>query len=285
MIKDVLIVGFGGVGAVYASKISDNGVNVLTDKKRLEYYTKNPTFINGEKFEFNYITPDKAFPVDLIIIAVKYYNLPEILEPLKSFIKPDTKIISLINGISSEYIIKQRYPEADVIPSYLICNSIIKTGRSITHDGVNKIVMGKDKSVTEFFDKYGINYEVSEDIKSAMWQKFMLNIIANQLSAVTHKTFGEMNELPFIESLLYKILDEVVLIAKSEGINNPELLAKNAVKTFRGMAPYGKTSMLQDIENNRPTEIDAFAGYITELGEKYNIKTPYNTLFKYLIMI
>ncbi len=284
MIKDVLIAGLGGVGAVYTSQIEKtNKVNVLVDSKRFEYYTQNPTFINGEKFEFNYITSETPSPMDLIIISVKYYNLDEILESLDGFINSNTHIISLINGISSEDSIKQRYPDTIVIPAYLICNSIIRNGRNITHDRINKIVMRDNKSVAEFFDKCGINYEVSEDIKSSMWQKFMLNIIANQLSAVTHKTFGEMNKLPYIESLLHKILKEVILIAELEGVKNPELLAENAIKTFRGMAPYGKTSMLQDIENNRRTEIDAFAGYIIKLGKKYNIKTPYNTLFKYLI--
>ena len=284
MIKNVLIAGLGGVGAVYASQIEKTDkVNVLVDSKRLEFYINNPTFINGEKFEFNYITSASPSPMDLIIIAVKYYNLDEILESLNGFINSNTRIISLINGISSESIIKQRYPDAVVIPSYLICNSIIRTGRSIVHDGVNKIVMDEDLPVEEFFDKCGINYEVSEDIKSAMWQKFMLNIIANQLSAVTHKTFGEMNKLPYIESLLHKILEEVILIARMEGVNNPELLAENAIKTFRGMAPYGKTSMLQDIENNNLTEVDAFAGTVIKLGKKYNIPTPYNNLFKYLL--
>ncbi len=284
MIKNVLIAGLGGVGAVYASQIEKTDkVNVLVDSKRLEFYINNPTFINGEKFEFNYITPDTQSPMDLIIIAVKYYNLDEILESLNGFINSNTRIISLINGISSESIMKQRYPDAVVIQSYLICNSIIRTGRSIVHDGVNKIVMDEDLPVEEFFDKCGINYEVSEDIKSAMWQKFMLNIIANQLSAVTHKTFGEMNKLPYIESLLHKILEEVILIARMEGVNNPEQLAENAIKTFRGMAPYGKTSMLQDIENNNLTEVDAFAGTVIKLGKKYNIPTPYNNLFKYLL--
>ena len=284
MIKNVLIAGLGGVGAVYASQIEKTDkVNVLVDSKRLEFYINSPTFINGEKFEFNYITSASPFPMDLIIISVKYYNLDEILESLNGFINSNTRIISLINGISSESIIKQRYPDAVVVQSYLICNSIIRTGRSIVHDGVNKIVMDEDSPVEEFFDKCGINYEVSEDIKSAMWQKFMLNIIANQLSAVTHKTFGEMNKLPYIESLLHKILEEVILIAGMEGVKNPELLAENAIKTFRGMAPYGKTSMLQDIENNNLTEVDAFAGTVIKLGKKYNIPTPYNNLFKYLL--
>ena len=282
MIKNVLIAGLGGVGAVYASKIPN--VNILVDDKRLEYYRSNPTIINDKKYNFNYMTSSNAYPMDLIIISVKFYNLSQVLDNLSKFIDENTKIISLLNGISSEDIISGKYPEVTVIPSYLICNSIIRKDRNIIHDDVNKIVMAKDSELEEFFETNKINYEIAEDIKSSMWQKFMLNIIANQLSAVTRKTFGEMNDLPYIEDLLWKILYEVIEIAKQEGINNPENLARNAINIFRQMAPYGKTSMLQDIENKNQTEIDAFSGTIIDLGIKYKILTPYSNLFKYLII-
>lgn len=280
MIKDVVIVGLGGVGAVYASKIPN--VKVLVDEKRLEFYRQNPTVINGDVYNFNYVTSLSSSP-DLIIIAVKFYNLDDVLGKLVA--GKNTKIISLINGISSEQIISDSLSAAEVIPSFLICNSIIRNGREVTHDGVNKIVMGKSSELEGFFDLCGINYEAVENIKDLMWGKFMLNIIANQLSAVTGMTFGEMNSLPYIDTLLRKILKEVIEIASAEGVKHPESLAEETIHIFRTMAPYGKTSMLQDIENNRKCEIDAFAGTIIKLGQKHNIPTPYNNLFNYLLNI
>ena len=145
--------------------------------------------------------------------------------------------------------------------------------------------MGQNVELEKFFKQNNINYEVAEDIKSALWQKLMLNIIANQLSAVTRKTFGEMNSLPYIDKLLNNILQEVIETAEKEGVNNPKGLVQKAVDTFHNMAPYGKTSMLQDVENGNKTEIDAFAGYIKMLGKKYGIKTPYSDLFYYLLSL
>ena len=277
MIKDVVLIGLGGVGAVYASKIPD--IKILVDDARLKKYTENPITVNGKKYNFNYITKfDKA---DLIIISAKFYGLTDILNKLS--VTPNTIIISLMNGISSEDIISAKFPQAVVVPSYLICNSIIRNGNSVIHDDINKIVMAPNKELEEFFTSCNINYEIAEDIKSSMWQKFMLNIAANQLSAVTRMTFGEMNSLPYIDSLLLNILKEVIEIANAEGIKNPEVLAENAINTFKNMAPYGKTSMLQDIENGRKTELDAFALTVINLGKKYNIQTPYNNLFRYLL--
>lgn len=280
MIKNVVIVGLGGVGAVYASKLPM--AKILVNKERFERYKSSPTVINGVIHEFNYVTECPKNP-DLIIITTKFYNLNEVLEQIKP--TQNTIILSLINGVSAVEIISKKFPESIVVPAYLICDSIIRQGRRIIHNDVNKIVMGQNVELEKFFKQNNINYEVVEDIKSALWQKLMLNIIANQLSAVTRKTFGEMNSLPYIDKLLKNILQEVIETAEKEGVNNPKGLAQKAVDTFYNMAPYGKTSMLQDVENGNKTEIDAFAGYIKMLGKKYGIKTPYSDLFYYLLSL
>ena len=286
-IKNILICGLGGVGSVYASKICQHkqfDLKILVDNTRKENYSKTPTIINDVEYNFEYITPESESKfVDLIIITTKFTAIDEVIKNIKNFIGEKTIIMSLMNGISSEDIIQKAYPETEIVKSYLICNSIIRSGRKIFHDNVNKIVISKNKDIEEFFKDTNINYEISDDLQTAMWKKYMLNVTANQLSAVTKMTFGEMNSINNIDSILKHILDEVVAIAKLEGVNDPEQLAKQTINTFRNMAPYGKTSMLQDIENNRPSEIEALAGTIIKLGKKYNVKTPYNDLFYYLL--
>ncbi len=283
MIKKVLVIGLGGVGALYSSKIKSADVKVLLDENRLEHYINNPTIINNEEYEFDYITQEGEYTPDLIIISTKFNHLDDVLGKINSYIHDGVMILSLLNGVSSERIIAEKYPMAKVINSYVMCNSVIREGRKITHDNVNKIVIEDNNMLEEFLKQNNINYEISNDIKTSMWQKFMLNIIANQLSAVTRRTFGEMNSLPYINRLLNNILEEVVLIAEQEGVKDSKILAQNAIKTFNNMADYGKTSMLQDIENGSQTEVEAFAGEIISLGKKHNIETTYNNLFYYLL--
>jgi len=285
-IKNVLLCGLGAVGSVYASKISKHkqfDLKILVDNTRKNRYLESPTIINDTEYNFDYTTPENPIIADLIIITTKFTAIDEVIKNIKNFVGEKTIIISLMNGISSEDIIQKAYTETNVIKSYLICNSIIRDGRKIFHDDVNKIVISKNNDIEEFFKDTNINCELSNDLKTAMWKKYMLNITANQLSAVSKMTFGEMNSIKNIDSLLKHILNEVVEIAKKEGVNNPEQLAEQTIKTFRNMAPYGKTSMLQDIENDRPTEIEALAGTVIKLGKKHNIKTPYNNLFYYLL--
>ena len=117
----------------------------------------------------------------------------------------------------------------------------------------------------------------------SLWLKFMLNVSSNQISAILKLTFGQMQSNPKIRKLLAKIMEEVIEIGKFEGVKNTETMIEEAFSAFDTMTPNGKTSMLQDIESGRKTEVEMFAGTIINLGLKHNIPTPYNTILYELI--
>lgn len=298
-IKNVLICGIGAVGSIYANKINEfapDNLRVLVDKSRLENYTKNPKIFNGKPLNFNYILPESTdFKADLIIIATKFAGLLDVINNIKNFVKEDTIIMSLLNGVTSEGIIAEKYGWQNVPLAYFIGHSAMREGNNITHDGVGDIVFGiKDSENTNveivniiknYFDKVGIDYKIPDDMFRAYWLKFMLNVSSNQPSAILGMTFGQMqNNEKFIE-LLKNIMTEVQMIAKLEGVKNTETMIEEALVGFYKMTSDGKTSMLQDVEARRVTEVEMFAGTMIELGKKYSVKTPYNQVLKELIEI
>lgn len=286
--KNVLICGLGAVGMTYGYKFKEKGsvsLRVLVDEKRLERYRLNKPVFNGEEQTFDYILPQDEFKPDLIIIATKAQGLNEAVRNLKNFVSKETIILSLLNGISSEEIIKSAYPEACVLKSYFIGHSAVRSGNSVTQDGVGKIVFEKNQKLAEFFDSLNIDYECPENMDYALWLKYAMNIFSNQTSAVLNMTFGELkNNKNFIE-FAKKIISEVRAIAEKEGVTNLNNLEKDALNVLSGMCDEGKTSMLQDILAGRQTEVDIFAGEIIRLGQKYNVETPYNKVLYDLIKI
>ena len=177
--------------------------------------------------------------------------------------------------------------------SYFIGHSAVREGRSIIHDDVNTIVYGSENAadfknverVREYFERAGINYSIPEDIIHSLWLKFMLNVSANQTTAILGLTFGELLENPKAMQFVRNILKEVVQIAKVEGVKNTDVMIDETVANLNKMCPEGKTSMLQDVEAGRKTEVDMFAGTVIELGLKHGINTPYNKVLKELIDI
>lgn len=295
-IKKVILCGLGAIGTIYADKLEKydaKNLKVLVDESRYERYSKNPVIFNGRALNFEYVLPsEEGFKADLIILATKFAGLKDAIKNIKNFVKEDTVILSLLNGVTSEDIIADVYGKDKMLYSYFIGHSSVRCGNSVTHDDVNTIVFGAENNLSEnvvavknFFDKVGINYKIPDDIKRSMWLKFMLNVSANQPTAILRMTFGDMFENTHFMKFAENIMREVQSVAKAEGVLNTETMVDEALKHLKTMTPDGKTSMLQDVEAGRKTEVDMFAGTVIELGKKHGISTPYNKILREMIGI
>lgn len=298
-IEKVLVCGIGAIGSIYANAINEydsKNLRILVDKKRLENYTQNPKIFNGKPLNFNYILPDATdFKADLIIIATKFDGLNDVIKNMANFVKNDTVIISLLNGVTSEEIISKKYGWKNLPIAYYIGHSAMRNGNNITHDGVGTIVFGiNDKTKTseecierikKYFEKAKIEYKIPEDMPHAYWLKYMLNVSSNQPSAILRMTFGDMQSNKKFMEFLVKIMKEVQAIAKAEGIKNTDKMIDEALKSFSKMTADGKPSTLQDVEGHRKTEVDMFAGTMIEFGKKHNIPTPYNMVLKDMLEV
>jgi 2-dehydropantoate 2-reductase len=132
------------------------------------------------------------------------------------------------------------------------------------------------KSVQELFERCDIDYEISENMKYTLWWKFMVNVGINQTSAVLKAPYGVFQKIPSAYKWVESTMNEVVVVSEKAGIH----LTKDDVKKFwpilNNLSPDGKTSMLQDVEAGRKTEVENFAGVVCELGKKYQVPTPIN---------
>ena len=295
-IKKVLICGIGAIGSILAHKISkfDNeNLKVLVDKKRLETYMKTPKIFNGEELKLNYITPEKTnFKADLIIIGTKFNALGEVIKNIENFIDKNTIIMSILNGITSEEILAKQYGWKNIPLAFFLGHSETIAPNEYFYDGRGTIVFGGNGNKTNpeiievlssYFSKTNINYQIPEDMKYSYWLKFMLNVSTNQSSAILKFTFGEMTSNPEFMNLFNNIMQEVQTIAKAEGVNNTDKMIDDALTALKNLMPEGKTSMLQDVEAKRQTEVEMLAGTIISLGKKHNIPTPYNAVMYEMI--
>ena len=295
-IKNVLLCGLGAIGSIYAVKTVQNPnvkLKVLIDNSRLNRYKKEPITFNEKEYSFDYITPmEQNFKADLIILATKNNGFQEALNNIKEFVKKDTIIISLLNGLKSEDDIANMYGKDKLLYCYYIGHTSTRINRKIIHDDVYNTVFGEKNNETysqnvirlkEFFEESNINYEIPVDMNYSRWWKFLVNIGYNQASAVLNANYGDFQKSEKINNIAIKLMEEAALVAKAEGVKNTENIIPEVLTVIEKMLPETRTSMLQDIDSKRKTEIDIFAKYVCELGEKHNIKTPYNNMFYELI--
>jgi 2-dehydropantoate 2-reductase len=296
-INTVTLVGLGAIGAAYGSKLHESlkdSFQVVANEERIQKYQKNGIRINNQAFHFNYITPETVTePVDLVIFAVKNAELPQAIQDVKHHVGKDTIILSLLNGISSEEEIYEVYQSEHILYSMSVEIDALRTNNEIVFSTLGRIEYGaKDNSLTEdveavrdLFNHVGVDYKISENISHTMWWKFMINVGVNQTSAVLKAPYGVFQTLPVAYQWVESAMREVVSLSEKVGIHLTEEDVKKFWPIINNLSPKGKTSMLQDIEAGRKTEVEYFAGKVCELGEKYQVPTPVNDQLYKIIRI
>lgn len=291
MIKNVLICGLGAVGMTFACKIQKalpECLKVLVDIERLKRYSQNPPKMNGEEKFFDYVLPyETDYKADLVIIATKMDGLGAALANLRNFVGENTIILPILNGIEAEEKVAEVYGWDKVLYGYFIGHSAMRVGNSVVQDGVGKIVFGgaSAASVVEFFSRVGIDFDNPENIKYAKWLKFALNVVSNQSSCILKMTFGDMQKSERFQEFARNIVREVMELARLEGVEDWENLEEDFIKALFMMSEDGKTSMWQDVEAGKKTELEIFAGTVLKLGAKHGVPTPYNQVMYEMIRI
>lgn len=288
-IENILIIGAGAIGSIYATKFHDNDhkcLKILIDESRLERYKNNGIIFNDVRYDFDYILPSKTdYKADLIIISTKSNDFSYAIDMIENFVKEDTIILSLLNGINSEPILIDKFGREKVLYSYFIGHASINQNQKISHDGIGKIVFGESQNiefsenvlrVKELFDRVKIDYEIPEDMLASMWLKFAMNVGINQTSAIFEADYKVLQESEQVKRFVIELMDEAVTVANKIGINNTDTFINTTLKLIENMPKDAKSSMLQDVQNKKQTEVDIFAGEICRLGKIHNIPTPKN---------
>jgi 2-dehydropantoate 2-reductase len=296
-INSIYILGLGALGGLYAAKFYDmdaNSVKIIADKKRIAIFQKTPPVINGKTYSFAYIEPgdQSQKPPDLLIIAVKSLQLKEAIQAIRSFIGKDTAVISLLNGISSEELIGEQIGTEHLLYAYGIGMDAVRTGNNVNFKSPGRLVFGeKDNTILsdrvralkDLFEQAQVPYRIPADMYRALWGKFMMNTGINQASAVLKAPYGVFQQNAEARKLMLAASNEVTAIAQKLGIGLDQTHLDEFLNTLAGLNPAGKTSMLQDIEAGRKSEIAIFAGTVIGLGKKYGVPTPVNEVLYSII--
>ncbi|MBQ2991429.1 MAG: ketopantoate reductase family protein [Clostridia bacterium] len=286
MIESVAFAGLGAVGAIYAQPaclLSQVPCYAIVRNK--QSYLDHPVSVNGERLKMEMINPEEAEkPASLVIVAVKWHTFPEVLEQIAPVVGEGTIILSLLNGISSEQVIRSRFPQARVLLA--MCSGVDsnRQGRAVCMNRRGRIVFGEtDGRISEavadvaaYFDLAGIPYDTPRDMLHQMWWKLMVNVGMNQVSAVTGLHYEGVRSNPAVMEQMHRAQREVIDIANALGITMDERDIEAWDKQLDTLCCDGLSSTLQDIRAKRKTEVELYGETICRLGKSLGIETPEN---------
>lgn len=291
----VHLVGLGAVGAGYGSKILAAGhdLRVIATADRAERYRRSVTTVNGVDYRFGVLEPAQAGPADVVIVAVKSPALTEAIALIGSSVGPGTVILSLLNGVDSERILADAFPQSQVLLSVTVGIDAVRLDREVRYTSLGRIVFGEVPPaepgpavarLSELLASSDIAYDVSDDMVHQLWWKFLINVGVNQVSAVLKAPYRlfQITDSPARAAMIAS-QREVIAVARAEGVNLGEADIEAWLAVLAELGPDNYTSMAQDALAGRETEVGIFAGRVCELGRRHGIATPVNELLALLL--
>lgn len=280
------------MGAAYASRFYsfDPGcIAFLASGERYQRLKLNGIIVNNKPYPIDVLTPeDIGHPADLIIVALKHQHLASALPDIRNQIGDNTIILSIMNGLDSEPMIAAAYGEEKVLFATAVGIDAQREGNKIHYTKGGTIFFGeKDntqlsnhvKRVQSILEQANIAFQTPMDMMRVMWWKFMINVGINQASVLLRAPYGIFQTSAYAQQIMESAMREVITLAQPAGID----LALSDIQewyTFMNtLDPDGKTSMLQDIEAGRSTEVDIFSGKVIALGKEFGLPTPVNEIF------
>lgn len=297
-IQKVAIIGAGAMGSYFAGRFfdTDGFSTVLIAKgQRLDKLKTRGLVINGKSYPIPAIHPDEAdSPVDLIIVALKHHHLEEAVQGLEKLVSDSTTIISVMNGLESEEYIGSIYGMNKVLYTISVAIDAVRHGNQTTYTKPGKHYFGEADNtrlsqrvlwVQEAFDRAKIVYETPKDMIRMLWWKFMINVGMNQASAVMRAPYGVFQTSPDAQDLMEALMKEVIALTDVMGVNLNNQDIEEWYQFLNVLSPQGKTSMLQDIEAGRKTEVEIFGGKVVELGNTHGVETRTNQTVLQIIRV
>ena len=287
-IEKIAIIGAGALGAAYGSLLHEMDpecICFIASGARFERLRRDGVVVNGKRYPIAVVSPDEAEPTDLLIVAVKHHHLDQAIAEMKKAIGPETTVLSVMNGIDSEERIGAVYGTDKVIYGLTLGIDAVREGNSVQYKNQGRIFFGEANNpgmtdrirrIHELFDRAGIAHVIPPDMIRSLWFKYMVNVGVNQVSAILRANYGALRSSPQARELMDAAMREVIAVARAMNVDLGEKDIGEWYKVLDGLHAEGKTSMFQDVEAGRKTEVEMLAGTVIELAKRCGVATPVN---------
>lgn len=289
------ILGAGAIGSLWAAlaqRANGAPVMLLRDEQRLADYQSREGLIvewaaGAEVLPVAAETATSSrAPIHQLLICTKAQDTLGALSACAPRLTKDCTVVLLQNGMGVAEQIQQHYPQLRLLQATTTEGvfrpadfHIVHAGRGETRLGmIPGISTGDEDHAREIacrlsFPPIEVNYDA--DMQSVLWRKLAINCAINPLTVIYRCRNGELLDNPAALQQMHAIVDEVLAVARQVGVKMDDELHQQVMAVAKATA-LNRSSMLQDIEAGRCTEIEHISGYLWRKAEEVGEKTPHS---------
>ena len=289
----VAVMGSGGLGGYFGALLAKGGTEVsfIARGAHLEAMRRDGLRIEGgpDPFHLKYVRatddPVEIGPVDLVMVCVKLWDSEAALQQMLPVVGPDTALVSFQNGVLKDSHLRAAYDESQLIGGVAYVAATVSEPGVISRTGpLQRLIVGefdgrRSARVEAFYSAAlggGIDAEVSDDVRRAIWEKFVFLVGLSATTTTMRVPIGPIRENPQSRALPLDLMREVVAVGRAHGVPVPQDFAERRLEFADGVSREMTSSMHHDLERGNRLEVRWLSGAVVELGREVGVETPLN---------
>jgi len=289
---DIVIVGPGAIGCLFAALLSEKGLNVaLLDKnaERAEFIAREGIRLKDSAGERVIrvpceADPSKVSPPDALCLCVKSFDTEAAMCRALPLLGPRTTVVSLQNGLGNAETAARFSGGRPVLCAATSHGSTAESAGVIRHAGAGPTVVaphtGASPQHAESFARLllraGFDAQTAPDATALLWSKLAINAAINPVTALAGVPNGAVPEREDLRRTAASAAVETESVARAMGIGLLYADIVSAVENVCRMTAQNISSMLQDVRRRRRTEIEAINGAVVAHGRRLGVPVPVN---------
>lgn len=289
---DIAIVGAGGMGALFGSILSENGLDVVLidpNREHVESIESNGLKIEGFGGNRTVRIPatfdsSELESANLLFFQCKAQGTRDASRSIRHLLHENSVCISFQNGLGNEEVIAEEVGADKVLGGLTaMAGLLLGPGRirdfSRVPSYIGEMHGGPSERVASIAEKltcYGLETHTSEDIFHEIWKKLLGNISMSAVSGLTNLTSSTIMSIPELKSVCLQAMEEAFKVAVASGISldREAVLRGMELISQSGGTGDNKSSLCVDLLKHRQTEVDSIYGGVIKLAEEKGIGTP-----------
>lgn len=230
--------------------------------------------------------PARVGPVDLLVFSVKLWGSEQAARQILPMVGPKTAVITFQNGVEANGLLGGVVGREHMVGGVCYIATAIERPGVIRHTGqMARFVVGEfggartprlEAIEAALRKAEGLDLEVSPDIETTIWQKFVFLVGLSAMTAMTRKSIGPIRQDPDTRAFFLEIMKEVVAVGRAKGVKIDPGYPEERLAFADTLPAEMKASMLHDLERGNPLEVHWLSGAVVRLGKAAGVPTPAN---------
>jgi 2-dehydropantoate 2-reductase len=284
----VAVMGAGAVGCYFGGMLARAGapVTLIGRRAHVEAVARDGLCFDSVHFQEHVAVgastkPDAARDAELVLFCVKTPDTEDAARSLVPHLKAGAILLSLQNGVDNAERI-HAVTGAEAFSAVVYVAAAMAGPGHLKHSGRGDLVIGHPRRpddverVAGWFARAGVPCRVTENIGGELWLKLILNCAGSAVTALARASYGQAAHNEFSRQVLSAAMEEAARVARAAGVELPPVDVVSAGLKLAQDLGQATSSMAQDLERGKRTEIDALNGFIARRGAGLGVPTPVN---------